>query len=73
MVGHRSSRARLRRRVTIDLDLSYFDAYKNLAMTRDDNGVLTVRFHTDGGPIVFTGQTREDFPQALFGYHLLGS
>ncbi len=44
---------------------SYFDAYKNLAMTRDDNGVLTVRFHTDGGPIVFTGQTHEDFPQAL--------
>lgn len=43
----------------------YFDAYKNLAMSRDDNGVLTVRFHTDGGPIVFTGQTHEDLPRAL--------
>ena len=44
---------------------SYFDAYENLAMTRDGNGVLTVRFHTDGGPIVFTGRTHEDFPRAL--------
>jgi enoyl-CoA hydratase/carnithine racemase len=46
-------------------DPSYFDAYKNLAMNRDEQGVLTVRFHTDGGPIVFTGQTHEDFPRAL--------
>lgn len=44
---------------------SYFDAYKNLTMSRDGNGVLTLRFHTDGGPIVFTGQTHEDFPRAL--------
>jgi enoyl-CoA hydratase/carnithine racemase len=26
---------------------------------------LTVRFHTDGGPIVFTGQTHRDLPRAL--------
>lgn len=44
---------------------SYFDAYANLAITRDENGVLTVRFHTDGGPIVFTGQTHEDLTHAL--------
>ncbi len=44
---------------------SYFGAYRNLAMSRDDNGVLTVRFQTDGGPIVFTEQTHEDLPQAL--------
>ena len=44
---------------------SYFEEYKNLAMSRDGNGVLTLRFHTDGGPIVFTGQTHEDLPQAL--------
>ncbi len=43
----------------------YFDAYENLAMSRDDNGVLLLRFHTGGGPIVFTGQTHEDFPRAL--------
>ena len=44
---------------------TYFDHYKNLAMSRDQNGVLTLRFHTDGGPVVFTGQTHEDLPQAL--------
>jgi enoyl-CoA hydratase/carnithine racemase len=44
---------------------SYFGAYQNLAMSRDGNGVLTVRFHTDGGPIVFTEQTHEELPRAL--------
>jgi enoyl-CoA hydratase/carnithine racemase len=44
---------------------SYFDAYKNLAMSRDGNGVLTLRFHTDDGPIVFTEQTHEDFSRVL--------
>jgi enoyl-CoA hydratase/carnithine racemase len=44
---------------------TYFDKYKNLAFTRGDDGVLVLRFHTDGGPIVFTGQTHEDLPAAL--------
>ena len=44
---------------------SYFDRYENLAMERTDSGILTVRFHTGGGPIVFTGRTHEDFPRAL--------
>lgn len=43
----------------------YFDKYENLAFTRDEHGVLLLRFHTDGAPIVFTGQTHEDFPAAL--------
>jgi enoyl-CoA hydratase/carnithine racemase len=43
----------------------YFDRYVNLAFSRDDDGVLILRFHTDGGPIVFTGQTHQDFPAAL--------
>lgn len=43
---------------------AYFDRYENLAFTRDD-GVLVLRFHTKGGPIVFTGQTHEDLPAAL--------
>ena len=34
---------------------SYFEKYENLAFTRDDDGVLVLRFHTNGGPIVFTG------------------
>jgi len=45
-------------------DPAYFARYENLAFTRDD-GVLTMRFHTNGGPIVFTGQTHEDLPAAL--------
>jgi enoyl-CoA hydratase/carnithine racemase len=44
---------------------AYFDKYENLAFTRDADGVLVLRFHTNGGPIVFTGQTHEDLPAAL--------
>ena len=44
---------------------SYFEKYANLAFSRDDQGVLVLRFHTDGGPVVFTGQTHEDLPMAL--------
>ena len=43
----------------------YFDRYKNLSFDRTDDGVLTLRFHTDGGPITFTGTTHEDLPRAL--------
>lgn len=43
----------------------YFSQYENLAMERTDTGVLTLRFHTDGGPIVFTGQTHHELPRAL--------
>ncbi|GAA3739523.1 enoyl-CoA hydratase/isomerase family protein [Streptomyces tremellae] len=43
----------------------YFTQYENLAMSRDEDGVLLVRFHTKGGPVTFTGQTHEDFPEAL--------
>ncbi|MFJ6393326.1 hypothetical protein ACIQJT_37700 [Streptomyces sp. NPDC091972] len=40
---------------------AYFTAFKNLAMSRTDSGVLTLRFHTDGGPATFTGATHTDF------------
>ncbi|HEY2296123.1 MAG TPA: enoyl-CoA hydratase/isomerase family protein [Jatrophihabitans sp.] len=43
----------------------YFDKYQNLALSRDDDGVLLMRFHTDGGPILFTGQTHQDLPELL--------
>jgi enoyl-CoA hydratase/carnithine racemase len=43
----------------------YWDSFANVAMERDDDGVLTVRFHTDQGPCVFTGQTHEDLPHLL--------
>ena len=44
---------------------TYFDRYENLAFTRDADGVLVLRFHTNNGPIIFTGQTHEDFTAAL--------
>jgi enoyl-CoA hydratase/carnithine racemase len=44
---------------------AYFEKYENLAFTRDEAGVVVLRFHTKGGPIVFTGQTHEDLPAAL--------
>jgi enoyl-CoA hydratase/carnithine racemase len=44
---------------------TYFNRYENLAFARDEDGVLVLRFHTDGGPVVFTGQTHEDLPSAL--------
>jgi enoyl-CoA hydratase/carnithine racemase len=44
---------------------AYANTYANLAFTRDDDGVLVLRFHTNGGPVVFTGQTHEEFPAAL--------
>ena len=43
----------------------YFDRYENLAMERTESGILTVRLHTAGGPIVFTGQTHHDLPRAF--------
>ena len=43
----------------------YFDKYENLAFTRDDDGVLVLRFHTNGGPVLFTGQTHSDFTAVL--------
>ncbi|MEV0055930.1 enoyl-CoA hydratase/isomerase family protein [Saccharopolyspora shandongensis] len=46
-------------------DASYFDKYEDLAFERTDDGILTMRFQTDGGPVVFTGQTHEDLPRAL--------
>ena len=45
---------------------SYFTAFKNYEFTRTPSGVLTLRFHTDGGPVTFTGQTHSDFPRALY-------
>ena len=43
----------------------YFNRYENLALTRSDSGVLTLRFHTNGGPATFTGTTHSDLPRLL--------
>ena len=43
----------------------YFTAYKNFAVSRSASGVLTVRFHTGGGPHTFDGTTHHDLPRLL--------
>jgi hypothetical protein len=45
---------------------AYFTAFKNFVFTRTPSGVLTLRFHTEGGPAMFTGQMHADFPRALY-------
>ena len=44
---------------------AYFTAFKNFELTRTPSGVLTLRFHTDGGPATFTGPMHTDLPRAL--------
>jgi enoyl-CoA hydratase/carnithine racemase len=46
-------------------DPGYFTRYKNFALGRSASGVLTLRFHTDGGPHTFDGTTHHDFPRLL--------
>jgi len=43
----------------------YASSYENIALTRGDDGVLVLRFHTDGGPMIFTERTHEELPVAL--------
>ncbi|BAC90490.1 enoyl-CoA hydratase/isomerase family protein [Gloeobacter violaceus] len=44
----------------------YFSKYENLIFTRDEQGILTVRMHTQGGPLVFTGKTHREFVDAFY-------
>lgn len=46
-------------------DPEYFSQYKNFALSRSESGVLTLRFHTDGGPHTFDGTTHHDLPRLL--------
>jgi enoyl-CoA hydratase/carnithine racemase len=43
----------------------YFHRYENFVLSRSPNGVLTVRFHTDGAEHTFNGTTHHDFPRLV--------
>lgn len=43
----------------------YFGKYENLHLSRDSNGVLIVRMHSDNGPIVWNGKTHREFVDAF--------
>jgi enoyl-CoA hydratase/carnithine racemase len=38
----------------------YKDRYENIALSRDADGVLVMRFHTDGGPLVWSALAHEE-------------
>ena len=44
---------------------SYFDAYPTIAFERDELGVLTVRLHSDGGPVRYSPQHHHDWVRAF--------
>lgn len=45
---------------------SYAESFKAFALDRDDDGVLTVRFHSRGGPMTWTAVAHREAP-TLFG------
>lgn len=47
----------------------YKDSYANASLTRSDEGVLEVRFHTEGAKLVFNGHTHEQFTDL---FHQIG-
>ena len=44
----------------------YFNAYRNLKLTRDAEGVLVAQFHSDGGPLTFTAQAHTEVVDAFY-------
>jgi len=44
----------------------YFNAYRGLRFQRDKEGVLTVQFHTNGGPLNFTAKDHTDFVDGFY-------
>lgn len=40
---------------------AYFDRYPTIAFERTDDGILTMRFHSDGGPVAYRSQHHSDW------------
>jgi enoyl-CoA hydratase/carnithine racemase len=45
---------------------NYMTSYRNLKVTRDAQGVLTVQFHSGGGPLTFTAQAHTEVVDAFY-------
>src|SRR5271154_3907011 len=45
---------------------NYFDAYRNVKLTRDADGVLVVQFHSNGGPLTFAAQAHTEVVDAFY-------
>ena len=50
------------------LQADYFTSYQNVKLTRDDNGVLVVQLHTNGGPCVMTAHKHTEFVEAFYRF-----
>src|SRR6201981_2742265 len=50
----------------MQLQSSYFTAYHNLKLTRDDKGVLVAEFHDKGGPFTMSAQAHTEFVEAFY-------
>ena len=48
---------------------AYRNAFANARLTRKENGVLEVKFHTDGEKLMFDGHTHEQFVEL---FHAIG-
>jgi enoyl-CoA hydratase/carnithine racemase len=44
---------------------AYFDAYKTFAFERHDDGVLVVRYHSDGGPVLYCDLHHSEWARAF--------
>jgi enoyl-CoA hydratase/carnithine racemase len=44
----------------------YLNAYHNLKLTRDANGVLVAEFHNNGGPFIMTAQAHTEFVDGFY-------
>src|ERR1700732_381903 len=44
----------------------YFNAYQNLKLTRDNQGVMVAEFHTNGGPFIMTAQSHTELVEAFY-------
>src|ERR1700731_3651566 len=45
---------------------NYFTAYRSLKLAREEDGVLVVQFHSNGGPLTFTSETHTEVVDAFY-------
>jgi len=45
---------------------AYFDKYSTIAFERTANGILTIRLHSNGGPVVYASAHHNDWAHAFF-------
>ena len=45
---------------------NYFTDYRNVKLTRDEEGVLVVQFHNNGGPLTFTAEAHTEVVDAFY-------